>query len=235
MLVMTFVVIQSVYGAGILIFGVPALILYGLDYLQILGLLLPSSVFISTLQLFAHRNVKVREVKYLPLASLGIIIGLSLTLIASKTNWLLTIIGILMLFATLLRTNASIRTRTASYLIKHKSMFHLTNSILHGFSNLGGIFLTFYSASVYKEKLHSVYCTALFYLIYAGAQIIILFCIGKGNIFLNGLFYTPLTALIYLLLGQKSFTLINQDLFDKLATVFFFFAGLVFLFGPTTF
>jgi uncharacterized protein len=233
--IMIFVVIQSIYGAGLLIFGVPFLIIYGLDYFEIVGLLLPSSIIISMLQLFKHRNIKIREEKLLPLAFLGIIIGLGISILASKTNLIPTIIGILMLFSTLLRTNPIIRKYTVDLLIKHRSIFHLINSILHGFSNLGGILLTFYSTSVYHEKIYSVRCTALFYLVYATSQMIVLFCIGKGGIFLTGVFYMPFTALCYLLLGEKTFRLISQHQFDTLATVFFFFAGFLFLFGPEKF
>ena len=230
---MVFVFVQSVYGAGILIFGVPVLIIYGLDYLDIVGLLLPSSMIISTLQLFKNRNIKSSEVKFLPLAILGILIGLGFSILAFKSNLNPITIGVLMLFATLLRTNALIRKYIEDFLMKNRAIFHLINAILHGFSNLGGIFLTFYSASVYKEKIYSMHCTALFYLVYSASQIIIIYCIGRGDIFLAGLFYTPITALLYLLLGQKTFNRINQHQFDKLATVFFFFTGLLLVFGPT--
>jgi hypothetical protein len=41
-LLMIFVIIQSVYGVGILVFGIPVLLICGLGYLDVLGLLLPS-------------------------------------------------------------------------------------------------------------------------------------------------------------------------------------------------
>jgi hypothetical protein len=142
------------------------------------------------------------------------------------------IIGILMIFATFLRTNASIRQATTNLLVKKRALFHFLNAILHGFSNLGGILLTFYSSSVYKDKVRSMNCTATFYLIYAISQLILLFCVGKGIIFQAGLFYVPLTALLHLFLGQETFRVISQKQFDTLATVFFFFAGTLFLCRP---
>ena len=226
---MIFVVIQSIFGAGLLIFGVPVLLLYGLDYLDIVGMLLPSSIAISMLQLFKHRNIKSTELKLLPLAILGITIGLSLSIFNGNSNVISRIIGLSMLFASLLRSNSAVKKYTASVLMKHRSIFHFANSIFHGFSNLGGILLTFYSASVYKDKINSMCCTALYYLVYAASQTIILICIGKAVIFQSGLPFLPLTLALYLVVGQKTFGFISQHQFDNLATAFFFFAGAVFL------
>jgi uncharacterized protein len=234
-LVMLFVLIQSIYGAGILIFGVPVLMLYGLDYLEIIGILVPSSITISVLQLFKCRDIKSKEIKILPIAIIGIVIGLSTSIFASRTDIVPTIIGTMMLLATLLRSNAAVKSRMAILLTKYRLIFHFLNAILHGFSNLGGILLTFYSASVHKEKIHSMHCTALFYLVYAGSQIIILFWIGQGSLFQSGFFYAPFTAALYLILGQKTFSLISQRQFDKLATLFFFIAGLIFVCGFAVF
>jgi len=230
--IMILVVIQSIYGAGLLIFGVPFLIIIGLDYLDIIGLLLPSSIIISILQLFKNQKIKSSELKILPFAILGIIIGLSISVFAFKSNVPPMAIGGLMLLATLLRTNTLIRRQMVGFLIKNRLIFHIMNAIFHGFSNLGGIFLTFYSTSVYEEKIYSMHCTALFYLVYAASQVIVLFCIGKGDIFQAGLFYIPGTALLYLLLGQRTLNFISQHQFDTVATVFFFSVGLIFLFGP---
>jgi len=228
-LLMIFVLIQSIYGVGLLVFGVPVLLIYGLDYSAIVGLLLPSSIFISILQLFKNRNIKSSEIKLLPLAAFGIIIGLGLSMLAVTTNMIPIIVGFSMLFITLLRTNASIRQNIAVFLIKNRPIFHLLNAILHGFSNLGGALLTFYSASVYKEKTDALHCTSLFYLVYAVSQMAILIFIERGDIFRAGLLCLPFTAFLYLLIGQKTFRLISQRKFDNLATVFFFFAGLMFL------
>ena len=72
LLLSVFVVIQSVYGIGILIFGVPTLLIYGLDYFSVIGLLIPSSILISILQIIKRRNIEISEVKLIPLATVGI-------------------------------------------------------------------------------------------------------------------------------------------------------------------
>jgi len=47
-------VIQSVFGVGVLLFGTPLLLLLGYEFVDALGVLLPVSIAISTLQVLRH-------------------------------------------------------------------------------------------------------------------------------------------------------------------------------------
>ena len=227
--VVLLIIIQSTLGAGILIFGVPILAIYGFEYLDIVGLLLPSSVTISTLQLFKYRSVKTDEFKHLPLAILGIIIGLIILTKLDVTGVVPPIIGSLMLLAAVFRTSALTKRKTEHF-FQNRSLFHFLNAILHGFTNLGGVLLTVYSSSAHKAKVQSVSCTALFYLVYAVSQMTILMMVGQKEIFEAGLVYVPATALIYITLGRRSFVSISQERFDTITTLFFLCAGCVILF-----
>ena len=229
-LVVLLIIIQSTLGAGILIFGVPILTIYGFEYLDIVGLLLPPSMTISTLQLFKYRSVKTDEFKRLPAAILGIIIGLIILTKLDVTGIVPPIIGSLMLLAALLRTSASTKRKTEHFFSQNRSSFHFFNAILHGFTNLGGVLLTVYSSSAHKAKVQSVSCTALFYLVYAVSQMTILMMVGQKEIFKAGLVYVPATALIYITLGRRSFVSISQERFDTITTLFFLCAGCVILF-----
>ena len=225
------IIIQSVYGVGILIFGVPILILYGFEYLDIVGLLLPSSLTISTLQIFRNRTVRSSELKHLPFAIFGVAIGLVVAAYFDTTEFMPAIVGTLMLSATFFRISALTKKYMEYFFKKHQSTFHILNAILHGFTNLGGVLLTVYSSSVHNGKIQIVYCTALFYMVYAASQMIIIFLIGHGEIFEAGLVYVPITALLYTTLGQKTFRLISQKKFEILTTYFFFFCGCILLYG----
>ena len=227
---MLLIIIQSTLGAGILIFGVPILTIYGFEYLDIVGLLLPSSTTISTLQLFKYRSVKTDEFKRLPAAILGIIIGLIILTKLDVTSIVPPIIGSLILLAALFRTSALTKRKTEHFFLQNRSLFHFFNAILHGFTNLGGVLLTVYSSSVHKAKVQSVSCTALFYLVYAVSQMTILMMVGQKEIFKAGLVYVPVTALIYITLGRRSFVSISQERFDTITTLFFLCAGCVILF-----
>jgi uncharacterized membrane protein YfcA len=47
-------VIQSMFGAGILLFGTPLLLLFGYEFIDILIVLLPISLAINLLQIVQH-------------------------------------------------------------------------------------------------------------------------------------------------------------------------------------
>ena len=113
--VLLLIIIQSTLGAGILIFGVPILIIYGFEYLDIVGLLLPSSMTISTRQIFKYRNVKTDEFKRLPAAILGIIIGLIILTRLDAISIVPPIIGSLILVAALLRTSTLTKRKTEHF------------------------------------------------------------------------------------------------------------------------
>ena len=225
------IIIQSVYGVGILIFGVPILILYGFEYLDIIGLLLPSSMTISTFQIFKNRTVTSNELKHLPLAIFGVAMGLVVAAYFDTAEFMPAIVGTLMLTATFFRISTLTKKYMEYYFEKYQSIFHILNAILHGFTNLGGVLLVVYSSSVHNGKIQIVYCTALFYMVYAASQMIIIFLIGHGEIFKAGLIYVPITALLYTTLGQKTFRLVSQKKFETLTTYFFFFCGCTLLYG----
>ena len=228
--VLLLIMIQSILGAGILIFGVPILTIYGFEYLDIVGLLLPSSMTISTLQLFKYWSVKTGEFKRLPVAILGITIGLIILTKLDVTSIVPPIIGSLMLLAAVSRTSSLTKQKTELFFSKNRLLFHFFNAILHGFTNLGGVLLTVYSSSVHKAKVQSVSCTTLFYMVYAVSQVIVIMIVGQGEIFKAGLVYVPVTAMIYMTLGGKSFVIISQERFDTITTLFFLSAGFVILF-----
>jgi hypothetical protein len=92
------------------------------------------------------------------------------------------------------------------------------------------VLLTVYSSSVHKEKVQSVSCAALFYMVYAVSQVTIIVIVGQEEIFKTGLVYVPATALIYMALGRKSFVIVSQERFDTITTLFFLCAGCVILF-----
>ena len=211
-------------------FGVPILIIYGFEYLDIVGLLLPSSMTIFTLQFFKYRSVEDEEFKHLPAAISGIIIGLIILTKLDVTSIVPLIIGILILLAALFRTSALTKHKTEHFFSKNRSQFHFFNAILHVFTNLGGVLFTVYSSSTHKAKVQSVSCTALFYLVYAVSQVTILIMMGQKKIVEAGLVYVPATALIYVTLGRRSFVSISQERFDTITTLFFLCASCVVLF-----
>ena len=70
------VLIQSIYGVGLLVFGTPILLIWGLDFTKVLGLLLPSSVLRSIMQIIRKKSPPIVETKMAPVAIVGVIAGI---------------------------------------------------------------------------------------------------------------------------------------------------------------
>jgi len=225
-----FVLVQSIYGVGLLVFGTPVLLLAGMPFDHVLGLLLPSSILISTQQLFTLRLQEMHEKRFLWIPIVGIPVGILISLQLSSSTQISIILGLAMIFVAIMRSNEKTLKWVGKLFSKHRRLFHLTNAIFHGYSNLGGTFLSVYSVAIYHDKLQVLRCTALFYLIYGIAQIIVLLAFGKFELFINGLLFLPATILIHNFVGQRSFRAISQPAFHRLATVFFWCIGIVLLF-----
>ena len=233
LLLCLFVFVQSIYGVGLLVFGTPTLLLMGHEFDDTLGLLLPSSLAISVHQIISSSSVKIDETKLIPAAILGIPIGLFLT-----TNWMdkndfSFQVGSIMLGAALLRTHGGARHIMMAGLKRARIPFHFFNGMFHGMTNLGGAFLPIYSNSVYLEKIRAVRCTALFYVIYAFAQIMTMIVLGITSVFLNGLALLPILMLFYLLASRFGFKLIQDQTFNSMATLVMWLMAAVFLYRAT--
>ena len=229
------VLIQSVYGVGLLVFGTPILLLNGLEFSAVLGALLPSSIILSLFQIIETRSVTVKEAKMGPIVVLGIICGFLILSQTKATSQMSLVMAISMFSVAVLRSVPGVIDRMGKWLSHHRRVFHFTNAVFHGFSNLGGTLLTIYSTSVYKEQLLALRCTSVFYLIYAISQIAVLLVLGEGEGLFKGLFFLPVTALIYISIGRKSFKLIGSALFYRLTTLFFWLAAFVFFVKATMF
>ena len=222
------VVIQSIYGVGLLVFGTPILLLNGMDFFSVLGFLLPSSIVISVLQIYETRENVIREVNLIPLAIMGILVGVVFLEVNSAPAQMAVIMTVAMFMTATLRSFPKVMKWLSSKLDLYGKTFHFLNAVFHGFSNLGGTLLSVYSTTVYSDKIRAIRCTAIFYFIYAFSQVITVTLLGNGTVFVQGSMLTPATLLIYLIVGRNSLKLISDKNFYLLSTIFFWVAALVF-------
>lgn len=223
------VLIQSIYGVGLLVFGTPILLIWGLEFTTVLGLLLPSSVLLSILHIIRTKSQPIVETQMAPVAIVGVIAGIIILFQTQAPSQMPMIMAMAMLSVAILRSVPRAIDWTGHHLYRHRYLFHFLNATFHGFTNQGGTLLSFYSTFVYKEKSQALRCTSFFYLIYATAQICSLIAVGEVEIFFDGVLFMPVTALIYLVLGQRSFQQINEAIFSWLVTLFFWLAAFIFL------
>lgn len=217
-----FAIIQSIFGIGILVFGTPTLLLFGYDFLTALSFLLPASFAISLLQVFtagANRVAISKNLYWLCLP--GIFIGLLLTERIAFTPWMKVLIAAALLFSALIRfwprlqalLTSELRTRTAGY--------HLIMGLVHGLTNLGGALLTILAGSTNDEKYAIRYTVAYYYLAFSIVQMLVIaFLIGRYDVLISNSPTAIVSALVYLLIGNRIFTRTSNPTYHAALTVF---------------
>ena len=214
-------IIQTVFGVGLLVFGTPILIILGYDFYETLGILIPSSITISTFQLLKKNKSFYDEGKNIIYAVLGVFVGFTFLISFIETSLFIYLIFVCTVFASICRSNIKLNKILTILISNKRKEFHFINGVMHGFTNMGGILLPLYSNLIYVEKKLSTYNTAIFYFFYSIFQILIIFIFHNSTIFYEGLKYLPLTILVYFFLGVRTYRIINEKTFKILVVVFF--------------
>ena len=164
-------VIQNIFGVGILVFGTPILLGLGYDLMTTLGILLPSSLLVSLIQIITIKNVQFPSTHVLIQSIFGVLIGAFLLLYFSVPLSVYGVTAVAMLLAGCLRLNLKLRQTMFYFLTRPSLNFYFINGIFHGFSNLGGILLVLRNNLEINAKNQSLMNTASVYLFYVLSQI----------------------------------------------------------------
>lgn len=134
-------IVQSIFGAGVLLFGAPILLLLGYDFIDVLVILLPISLVINSFQITKHHaNVDLgfyRRILWLSLPP----IALFLFIVTHARINIGLFIGVFLLFIALKDFSAD-ATRTIDALMKYEKPYFVLMGVIHGLSSLGGSLLT---------------------------------------------------------------------------------------------
>ena len=213
MLIVVFIsAIQTMFGAGVSLFGTPLLLFFGHDFVDVLILLLPISLAINSLQILQHyahinfvfyRKMAVRTLPPIVLflflithahISIGLIIGPFLLLIASKEFFpaIATFINRLM---------------------RYETPYFITVGIVHGLSNLGGSLLTAFIHHQHYPKDVSRVTVAACYATFAVIQLLTLWLFSAQEI------HVPFNEnMVYLIVGVMVFEYIDAVFYAKVNT-----------------
>ena len=107
-IVVILVIIQSIFGVGLLLFGTPSLLLLGYDFANTINILMPVSISISALQFFKSKNKDINFVKEYNLFCLPFLI--IFLIIALKFNYFFNfklIVALLLIVSSLIILNKS--------------------------------------------------------------------------------------------------------------------------------
>lgn len=206
---------------GILVFGTPILLGLGYDLMATLGILLPSSLLVSFIQVITIKKARFPSTHSLVQSIFGVLFGAFLLLHFSVPLSVYAVTAVAMLLAGCLRLNLKLRQYIFYFLTRPSLNFHLINGIFHGFSNLGGILLVFRNNFGTDAKDQALMNTASVYLIYVLSQIFVLCLSGNFGIFITGLMVLPVVGLFSFILGDRPVTLLSAKSMDNVLGVFF--------------
>jgi hypothetical protein len=229
LVIIVFAVIQSVFGMGILVFGTPTLILLGYDFSDVLGLLLPSSVFISFTQMYTAKTLSFtgREKSNMVICAVAVVALLSLILTVSLKINIDVLIGIILIFSAAVRLSPKFRTAVNQGLFSNQRGFVLLMGAVHGLTNMGGALLTLYSTSTQSEKVGIRTSVSRYYLMFGLIQLATLAILRPQALSLLGLEAAPLALFIYWAVGNLLFRRASAPFYERLLTVFIAVYGIV--------
>ena len=221
-------VVQSVFGVGTLLFGTPILLLLGYDFVNALGVLLPVSIAISTLQLIKHHEeIDAGLYKNLLIYSLPLVV-VFLVLITMVKISIGIAIGAVLVFVALKSFFPPVE-RVLIAIMRHERIYFMVLGLIHGISNLGGSLLTavIYAKNYSKDKARVT--GAAGYATLALCQLITLLLIGtEFNIsYADKAFFVQIGIIVFLMTEEVLYGQIANEIYSKLFGVFLFVSGIL--------
>ncbi len=229
-IIVSLVIIQSIFGVGLLLFGTPSLLLLGYDFANTINILMPVSISISAIQFFKSKNRDINFIKEYNLFCLPFLIFF--LIIALKFNYIFNfklIVALLLVISSLIILNKSKFSTFKKTFFKIRKLVLMGIGLIHGLTNMGGGFLAIYSTIVsLNNKEFSRYYICYGYLIMGIIQYSTVLILNYDNLFFNKLYYVLLTLVIYFP-TQIIFKSIDDLNFSKFINTLALIYGLVIL------
>ena len=230
-LIIFLIVIQSIFGVGLLLFGMPSFLILGYDFANTINILMPVSITISILQFFKS-NVKdpnfIKEYNLfcLPFLVFFLIIALKLKNILDFK----LLVGLLLVFSSLLILNKRKFSNLKKTFFKLKKLILVSIGSIHGLTNMGGSFLAIYAILVsHNKKEIARYYICYGYLIMGILQYLTVLFLSYESLEFTKLFYILFGVIIYFP-AQKLFNSIQDKKFSKYINIIALLYGGIILF-----
>jgi len=148
-----FSVIQSVFGMGLLLFGTPTLLLMGFSFSEVLSILLPPSLAISTIQFIKQKKYnKVFMVELFKYCLPFLVLALVWTFIKDKKMTLYLFVASILIVSAFSRMSQQVANRLQNLIEKNTRGYLVLMGCVHGLSNMGGSLLSIYAVSMNQQK-----------------------------------------------------------------------------------
>ncbi|MBS1212759.1 MAG: putative rane protein [Proteobacteria bacterium] len=211
-------IVQSVFGAGVLLFGTPLLLLFGYPFVDVLVVLLPISLAINLLQIAKHHSqvdlAFYRRVLLLTLPPLA----LFLFLVTHVRINIGLLVGTLLLFMAMKEFSSPLA-RIIDRMMKYETAYFVTIGIVHGISNLGGSLLTAIVHHKNYEKDVARVTVAASYATFAAVQLLTLWLFRRQQVdvpFADNGIYLTVGALIFLLTDEMLYSQIDREKYRRM-------------------
>ena len=231
LIIITFlIVIQSIFGVGLLLFGTPSFLILGYDFASTINILMPVSITISVLQFLKS---KVSDQKFIKEYNLFCVPFLVFFLvIALKFNYFFDfklLVGFLLVFSSILILNKKKFSSFRNIFFQFKKFFLSGIGLVHGLTNMGGSFLAIYSTLVSQNKKEIArYYICYGYLIMGILQYFTVLSLSFKTLEFTRLFYI-IFALILYFPSQNLFKNINNKKFSKYINIIALVYGILIL------
>ena len=207
-------IFQSVFGVGLLLFGTPIFLFIGYNFESTLIVLWPISISISFLQIISQKKSVIPLIFEYNLFCLPFLI--IFLVIAIKFGNLIDIkvyVSTFLIISSILILNKNKFIFINEYLLKYRKLCLILIGSIHGFSNMGGGFLSIFSTTVNgNDRDLTRNYISYGYFIMGAIQYVTILLISLNNIDFTKLYYLIIPLVLYFP-SQKIFKKINNQLF----------------------
>ena len=222
------IIVQSVFGVGLLLFGTPSFLLLGYDFPNTINILMPISISVSLLQFLRSKvNDKKFIIEYnlfcLPFLALFLVLALNFKLVVDFKFF----VALLLIFSSLLILNKKKFSSFKTKFFQLKKIVLIVSGAIHGFTNMGGSFLSIYSTLISRNKKElSRYYISYGYLIMGVVQYFIVLFLSFESLNFTKIYYVLIAICVYLP-AQKIFNNINDRGFSKYINIIALLYGVI--------
>lgn len=225
-------VIQSLFGAGVLLFGTPLLLLLDYPFIDVLIILLPVSLAINALQIFKHHaHINYSFYRKTLLLTLPPIAVFLFWITHTRINIGL-IIGVFLVLIALKELSVSTN-KFIDRLMRYETVYFLAMGIVHGISNLGGSLLTALVHHKQYDKDVARVTIAVCYGSFALIQLFTLWLFNPQQIAVpiyDNVIYLTVGALVFVLIDETLYSQINREKYRQIFAGFLALSGLILIF-----
>jgi len=225
LIIIIFSVFQSCLGVGLLLFGTPTLIILGYSYVEILWIILPSSIVISLTQVLFDRDLIQAKKSIFLLTVPALVIGLLIILLSGDLVNVSKVVGIGLLIVASIRQSKVLNSYLSDNISKRTNIYLFFTGLIHGLSNMGGGPLSILMSSLYNSKSVIRVNIAYVYLFFGISQIIILTIFQLEVFQINYLIFPLVAIMSYFFIGKPLSNYIDDNKYQSFITIMVFIYG----------